>query len=245
MPRFLTGSFLLMILIASAQEPAGFIAPSDTLAMRLPDSRVVYLPGNGFTLFKTPGGEFLGKILPGPPIDNEDRKTTDSLLASTLTGAGIRSQLLPVETYFETEDSCFHVAFNKRENNHVRVSIDGIYGWISLEEIQASGFVLISWMDFYGRTKGKKIHARSKIAPIRKSPSPAAEVIETAEELYSEITSTGKCEGRFCLASVIQFKNPYDTTLTKEENIVKKYKGWIQIVDENGSPLVAHNANPE
>ncbi|MEQ8423508.1 MAG: hypothetical protein RIA63_02285 [Cyclobacteriaceae bacterium] len=245
--RFLFTGFGLVfmtILAVGQRDQGGFIAPGDSLSKHLPYERIIFLPQDGFTFYDVPNGDFKGKILPGPPLNSPGASfETDSLMTSTITGANIRPQALALDTYFETSDDRYHISFDQQQDEHVRVLSDSYRGWISVTEIKKKGFMLVSWMEFYGESKGNMIHPREKIAAIRLSPYPDAAIIETAEELYSEITTTGKCEGSFCKVSVVQFKNPYDPAKSKEENILKKYKGWIQVIDDEGKPLVAHNSH--
>lgn len=239
------GLLLITISPANAQrDQGGFLVPGDSLQKVFPIERVIFLPEDGFTFYTVPNGEFKGKILPGPPLNPPGSALdVDTLLTSTLTGASIRPQLISIDTYFETSDDRYHIPFDRQQDGFVRILSDEYQGWISLDEIESKGFMLTYWMDFYGEEKGNMIHPREKVAAIRISPYADAPVIETADELYSEITTLGICEGLFCKVQVIQFKNPYDPSKSKEENILKKYKGWLQIIDEEGQPLVAHNSH--
>jgi len=243
--RFLGAFFGLLFFAttpASAQlDQGGFLAPGDSLKEFIPHERNIYLPEDGFTFYKVPNGEFKGKILPGPPLNTSERDI-DTLLTSTLMGANIRPQLLPVDTYFETSNKRYYLTFDRQQEEYVRVLSDSYLGWISLDEIKAKGFVLIYWIEFYGKSKGNQIHPIEKVAPVRISPNVDAPIIETADELYSEITTLGVCEGLFCKVKVVKYKNPYDPAKSKEENILKKYKGWVQTINEKGQPLVALNA---
>lgn len=244
--RFVLSVFLGFTCVAAfaQRDQGGFIAPGDSLQKVMPHVKVIYLPQGGFTLFDLPEGEFKGKILSGPPLNTPGNSLEmDSLLTSTIMGASIRPQLLSLDTYFETFDNQYYLSFDKREGDYIRVLNNSYQGWIAVEEILNKGCVLISWMEFYGESKGNAIHPREKIADIRSAPYPDAPVIETADELYSEIITQGKCEGSFCKVNVVQYKNPYDPDKSKEENVLKKYKGWIQIIDDEGNPLVAHNSH--
>ncbi|MEQ9412457.1 MAG: hypothetical protein RIF39_01430 [Cyclobacteriaceae bacterium] len=240
------GLLLCAIVPAVAQrDQGGFLAPGDSLQKIVPYERIIFLPEDGFTFYEVPNGEFKGKILPGPPLNPPGSiiDDIDTLMTSTITGAHIRPQLLSIDTYFETSDDRYHLTFDRQQNEHVRILSGNFQGWISVEEIKNKGFILTSWMEFYGEAKGNMIHPREKIASIRISPYADATIIETADELYSEISTLGECEGSFCKVKVVQYKNPYDPTKSKEENTLKKYKGWLQIIDDEGQPLVAHNSH--
>jgi len=230
---------------ANAQrDQGGFISPGDSLRNLLPKERIIFLPRDGFTFYEVPNGAFKGKILPGPPLAlRNPAEELDTLLNSTITGASISPQLLTISSYFETSDNRFYLTFDQQQDSCVHVLGDSYRGWIPLEEILKKGFVLVSWMEFYGETKGRLIHPLEKIAPILTGPYPDAKVIEVADELYCEITSTGKCEGPYCKVNVVQYKNPYDHAKSREENLLKKYKGWLRIIDDNGRPLVGHHSN--
>lgn len=239
---YLTFLALSIAVGAVAQyDQSGFLMPADSLSKRLPGENIIYLPQDGFSFYEVPGGSFKGKILPGPPLGEEFELSSDSLLMSTVTGITIRPHLVSTDSYFETSNSRFHLMFDQQKENHVLVFADSYQGWISTEEIAEKGFVLVTWMEFYKKSKGLNIHPINKIASIYQFSNAQAKVIGTADELYSEITTTGKCENTFCLVKVTQYRNPYDPEKTREENTLKKYKGWIQIIDEDGRLLVAQN----
>lgn len=248
------GRPLLLMVIAITTAPmafsqldqGGYISPGDSVVKSMRDNRIIYLPQGGFSFYEVPNGAFKGKILPGPPLNIDGNETEfDSLITSTITGTSIRPQVIPIANYFQTTHERYYLAYEKRIDDFVLVLGDSFQGWISIEEITKKGFELTSWMDFYGKSKGLMIHPVEKLATIRMLPASTAKAIATANELYSEISLTGKCKGSFCLVQVTQYKNPYDPAQSKEKNILKKYKGWIQVVDEDGQPLVAHNTQDQ
>jgi hypothetical protein len=223
-------------------DQGGFLKPADSLSKKLPVENIIYLPQDGFSFYEAPAGLFKGKILPGPPLGEENEVFSDSLLMSTITGVTIRPQLVSTDNYFETSNSRYHLMFDQQKENHVLVFVDSYHGWISTQEISEKGFALVTWMEFYGKSKGLSIHPINKIASIYQYPNAGAKAIGTADELYSEITTTGKSEGTFCFVKVTQYRNPYDPEKSREQNTLKKYKGWIKIIDEEGRPLVAQNS---
>jgi len=240
------GVFLLTLTLSPAIaqfNQGGYIAPGDSLMKFITDNHRIFLPEDGFNLFDVPNGNFKGKILPGPPLYFDGPYLEiDTMLTSTFVGITNEPKLLSTDYYFNTISEQYYLAFDQLQDNYLRVFSDNYRGWISLDEIKAKGYEIISWMKFYGATKGMLIHPREKLAPILVGPTQNAAIIETADELYSEITLLGKCQGIFCMVNVVQYRNPYDPTKTKEQNILKKYRGWIQIIDAEGKPLVAHIA---
>lgn len=232
----------IVLAIASfgQRDQGGFIVPGDSLQQISPAERHIFIPENGFTFFEVPNGDFKGKILPGPPLHLRSDPGIDTLLSATITGAYIRPQLLERDNFFKTLDDCYYVSFSKQQDDHLLILENGFEGWVPMKDITKKGYKLIYWMEFYGETKGRMIHPREKTAPILMSPYPDAQEVGTADELYCEIISTGKCEGSYCSVKITQFKNPYDPSKTKEENTLKKYKGWMRIIDDDGRPLVAH-----
>lgn len=225
---------------SAQKDQGGFIVPTDSLQQHLPQEKIIYLPENGFTFYDFPNGEFKGKILPGPPSQPAQGSEADTLMRATVTGPSIRPQLLTPDSFFETTNERFHLTFSQQIEGNIFVLADSFKGWIPVSDILAKGFKFVYWMEYYGEKKDRIIHPLKKTASMFISPYPDAQVIATADELYSEITTTGKCEGSFCHVKVTQYKNPYDPTKSKEENVEKKYKGWIRIIDEEGKPLVAH-----
>lgn len=222
------------------RDQSGFIIPNDTLKLSLPAQRYIYIPENGFTFFEVPNGDFKGKILPGPPLHLRSDPEVDSLLSATITGAYIRPQLLDRDNFFETFDDRYYLSFSKQQDGYLFILDNSYQGWARVDDIVQKGFRLVYWIEFYGETKGRMIHPREKTASILLSPYADAQEIGVADELYCEIITTGKCEGPYCTVKITQFKNPYDPAKTKEENILKKYKGWMRIIDDEGKPLVAH-----
>ena len=238
--KFILAIFFGFAAMAHAQvDQGGFLAPGDSLRGHLPHAKNIYLPAGGFTLLDMPKGNFKGKVLPGPPLGTGPG--TDTLLATTLMGTNIRPRLLTADGYFETMDERYYLAFDQQQEGYVRVLGDSYPGWISLDEIRDKGFVLIYWLDYYGKAPGNMIHPLEKVASIRMGPGMGSPIIEVADELYSEITTLGSCEGLFCRVKVVQYNNPYDPEKTKEENVLKKYRGWIQVIDGQGKPLVPNN----
>ncbi|MGE0587495.1 MAG: hypothetical protein AB7O48_02910 [Cyclobacteriaceae bacterium] len=238
---FTAGFAFVLVSVAQAQrDQGGFIVPNDTLQLSLPTQRYIYIPENGFTFFEVPDGDFKGKILPGPPLHLRSDPEVDSTLSATITGAYIRPQLLDRDNFFETSEDRYYVSFSKQQDGYIQILEHGYQGWARVDDIIQKGFKLVYWMEFYGETRGRMIHPREKTASILMSPYADAQEIGVADELYCEIISTGKCEGSYCSVKITQFKNPYDPEKTKEENILKKYKGWMRIIDDEGKPLVAH-----
>lgn len=233
-------AFGLVSASCAQRDQGGFVVPNDTLLPTLPAGRFIYIPENGFTFFEVPHGDFKGKILPGPPLHLRSDPEVDSMLSATITGAYIRPQLLDRDNFFETSDDRYYVSFSKQQDGYIFILDNSYQGWARVDDIIQKGFKLVYWMEFYGETKGRMIHPREKTASILVSPYADAQEIGVADELYCEIISTGKCEGPYCSVKVTQFKNPYDPAKTKEENILKKYKGWMRIIDDEGKPLVAH-----
>jgi len=231
----------LSIPLFGQMDQAGFIAPGDSLQKHLPARNIIFLPQHGFSLNESPYGEFKGKILPGPPLDHQN-EALDTLLTATIAGNQIRTQLLTPDLFFETMDSSYYLTFTQQRDDHVFVVIDEFQGWLSTDEIRRSGFRMVFWMEFYSQSKNRLIHPLSKTIPIYSKPMEGSPTVAIADELYSELITTGKCDGSFCWVQVVQYKNPYDPSKTKSENVLKKYKGWIRVIDETGQPLIAHHA---
>lgn len=238
-------TLVISTMVFAQRDQGGFIMPGDSLLTSLPADSMIYLPQNGFALYEVPAGSFKGKILPGPPLGSFIEKSSDSLLNSTLVGVTSRPMLISKDNYFETLDYRYYLSFDQQKEDYVLVFSESNPGWIALEEIKAKGFVIINWMQFFEKSKGLMIHPLNKIAPVLLSPKQEAKVVENADELFSEISLTGKCEESHCFVKVTQFRNPYDSQKSREENILKKYKGWIQIIDDNGKLLVALNSQSQ
>lgn len=223
------------------QDQGGFLAPGDSLSKIIPEKHLIFLPEDGFTFYTSPAGDFKGKIMPGPPLEMRGDPEIDTLLVATLAGNQMNTKLLPADFFFETSDSCYYLSYNQQREDHFLVDNGQFQGWLSIEEVRKKGFKPVSWMQFYGESKGRMIHSREKTVAIRSAADDNAPVVNTADELYSEITSTGKCLNLYCQVKIVEYKNPYDPSKSKEENVLKKYKGWIKIIDDDGRPLVAHN----
>lgn len=238
--------FLLTSFCVNAQQDqGGIIVPNDSLKNHLPSERILYLPADGMVIYDAPNGNFIGKIKPGYPNNapgiGSPIKGNDSLMIVHFCPFNSRPVLFEFENYFHSSDDCRHLIFTKFQDGFLQ--LDSNF-WVSLNGLTESGFTVMNWMDFYV-SLGRIIYALDpEKNPIRMSPYFDAEKIVTTNEDQFFIEISGESEGFFAPVKVTQYKiNPCnDGGSTDSTNILNSYEGWIQIIDENGQPMVAHHS---
>ncbi|WP_375561086.1 hypothetical protein ACE193_00605 [Bernardetia sp. OM2101] len=239
--------------IFAQYNQGGFIVPNDSIKKDYPYENSIFLPKEGITYYDAPNGSFLGKIRMGKPLLSQHENKTDSLLSSTISGTVLRPTLLDFENYFETFDDCFYLKFSEQKEGFIKI-VNGNYGktpksaaWVSVDSLEKHNFKLNYWLDFYG-SEGMIIHPKEKTHVIHENPYLDAPIIETINEdeyvvqiiSFDEGTTT---EGLFAKVKVIKYKiHPCYGGDTSKKNIIKEFEGWIQIIDQKGKSLVAHNS---
>lgn len=234
---------------------SGFIAPTDSLARMLQGENILYLPEDGFTLYRNPASsDSIGKII--PLVANQKAlkppKIRD-LTQAKLYRKGDKPKIISGYDYaFKTYDDCLHLHFSDYQNGFVKV-LDN-YGsspfWISTDEITAKGFRLTYWTEFYG-TAGMRITTfPNSTIPLLQSPYNDSEILIKIDDKHFEVkviyfdeSEAVCCEGLFCYIEAKHYKvHPCYGGTYDNENIVQKIKGWIKVIDEQGNRLIMHNA---
>lgn len=246
-------AFLWCEFLAAQTNQSGFISPTDSLARTMQDEQILYLPEDGFTLYRTPNiKDIIGKIEPLIP----NRKALKPPLFRDLTRANIqlkdfKPQILSGEHFFKTFDDCLHIPFYRNENGFVKVLEnynDSL--WIRIDEISAKGFQLTGWMEFYG-SDGMMITVPKGLSiPLLRSPYADAEILLQLDDTHFDIRvsyfdeeNKNCCEGLYCYVQVVEYKtHPCFGGAYEGDNIVQKLSGWIKIIDEKGKQLILHNA---
>lgn len=238
--------------IALAQS-GGFIVPHDSMKSEFPIEKAVYLPTKGFNFYGAPNGNYAGRILSGPP---QNPPGTPAPIPSHLKNLqasmqmqGIRPQALDLSFFFETYDDCYYVSFDKREDGFLRITNGASVGWLSIEEVEKAGFKVVTWVDFYSEIGKIIVPPSNTKSSLRSSPYADAETLVKIDEDYFEVEVTAfdeglSREGSFCYVKATQFKiHPCYGGEYDEENVVKVYEGWIQVVDLDGQRLIFHNSH--
>ncbi|MEQ9300976.1 MAG: hypothetical protein RIF33_20545 [Cyclobacteriaceae bacterium] len=246
-------SLLGPLTMMAQADQGGFIIPGDSIKVRLPIQRNVYIPLEGFTLYDGPNGDFSGRILAGSPQNSPGTSAPvpDHLknMQASITGIARRPEALDLSFFFETYDDCYYIRFDRKESGFVRVLGDATEDWLSITDIERSGFKLVSWIDFYGEIGRMVVPPHNASLPLRASPYADAEILLEIDENHFEVEvipfeEGQSCEGSFCYVRVTQFKlHPCYGGEYDADNIVKERTGWLQFIDEDGARLVFHNSH--
>lgn len=233
----------LMISFSHAQQDqGGFLTPNDSGRSSYASENILLLPKTGFVLYDAPNGNYAGKIALGfPPNAPGTMAPTsiDSNFASYFAPFNSRPVYVSIEGYFETSDDCFHLTFKAQRDGFVQIK-SGL--WIAVSQIMESGFKLVNWMDFY--TSGNKLlePLPEKKLVLRESPYLDAKIILDVDNYYYFISLDPETEGYFAQAKVYQVHaHPCNDGALEGDNVLQIYYGWIQIIDDEGQPMISHS----
>ncbi|MEP5612768.1 MAG: hypothetical protein ABJP45_10990 [Cyclobacteriaceae bacterium] len=251
--KFFIGLICLLAYAATFAQSnqGGFLSPNDSLIKTYPYENVILIPSEPLVFYDAPNGAFAGRIFPGIPPNTPgtppNLSKQDSMYYATIMGAVIRPQLLDWSYFFQTFDDRLHIPFDRQEKGFVRVLYGGFTGWISLEDLDAKRFKPIYWTEFYGAEGMVLTTPPNSTCALRASPYADAEVLVRLDEDHFETQVISFDDGRttegfFAKVRATHFNvHPCYDGSYEGDNVIDVYEGWIQLVDENGQPLVRHN----
>jgi hypothetical protein len=233
------------LLIAQADQ-GGFLAPISP--NEYPAEQAIYLPPSGFVLFDRPNGTGIGRISHQLPSTIQVPPGQSPWLYASVSLRHATPQLLDYSCLFHTHDDCRYLLFGERDGGFVRLACPPYDGWISLETAQELGFRPVGWLEYYGTEGQSLVPFPDQTTPLLASPYADAPLVASLAGERFDIRVVafegGTCtEGPFCAVEVVEYReNPCNTLLTEEQNLVRRMKGWIRIIDDSGHRLLMHHA---
>lgn len=224
------------------QDQGGFLTPHDSVRSLYASENILLLPKMGFILYDAPNGNYAGKIafgFPPNPPGGIAYKSIDTNFVSYFAPFNSRPVPIPIDGYFETSDDCFHLTFKSQRDGFVQTQ-SGL--WIAISQISESGFKLVNWMDFY--TSGNKLlePLPEKKLVLRESPYLDSKIILDVDSYYFFISLDSETEGHFAQAKIYQVQvHPCSDGELHGDNVLQVYYGWIQVIDEEGQPMLSHS----
>lgn len=224
------------------QDQGGFLTPTDSARSLYASEHILLLPKTGFVLYDAPNGNYAGKIAFGFPPNASGGVAPgniDTNFMSYFAPFNSRPVAIPIESYFESSDDCFHLSFKAQRDGFVQTS-GGL--WMAISQILESGFKLVNWMDFYTSGTKQLEPLPEKKLVLRESPYMDAKIILDIDNYYFFILLDPETEGYFAQAKVYQVHaHPCNDGALEGDNVLQIYHGWIQIIDEAGQPMIAHS----
>jgi hypothetical protein len=228
--------FFLLSAMLQAQtmlNTRGLLMPIENDSIYSEKYCCILLPQEGFRLYDKPHGKRTGTLIRKNDEYSayllDDKKQTKLELE---TFACVGYEILAIE-YIGISDGFVKILYNNGEY------------WLSLEEIQISGFKVIPWMDFLIQESHRVLgyYANEPGLRLRKTPDTNGEIIGSARGDLYKIELSNEVQGNWCKVTVIKYHvHPCFTNLPEEEIIEYKIEGWMKVIDDNGTPNLWHYA---
>lgn len=240
-----------IICLTAQQKAIGYIIPNDSLSHLYPQENILYLPLSGLNIYEKPNGKNIGFIVYGTPTNSFNNQVISNKnpMFQHAVVQFYNSAAIAIEynLFFEEFNDCLYLTYFEEKNNFIKVYFNNSnYGWLSIKEITKANFKLKNWIDFYGKAHmNLTTPPPPTLLPLKISPHEKANTIIMLNDDDFDIKVIGKqCENNFCYVEVIQYKkHPIYNGDYSEKNIIQKYKGWLQIVNQKNEALVRHTPN--
>jgi len=203
----------------------GIIAPINATPSTL--TNFVFLPDNGLKIYEMPSGKkfsILNKKESALFITAQD-KTLREINSADLITVGVDGYCLKV--YEKTANYVKVLAASKK----------GGY-WISLDDMKTSSYNFFSWMSILQMVKNGLFVNEGQGLNLRTQPSTDGDKIITVKGDRFIINLTGKVQGNWAEANVIELENP---PCSGEQKEVNSYTGWMKAIDDKGFPNIWFN----
>lgn len=201
---------------------AGILVPATD---RIP-SETMNFPDGSVPLLDSPNAVEVGEL---------SKKSDWSLTANTSETGEFEVQGRPPFVEVTYEGQC--LIFHQRFDNHVSVWLreDDPQYYIPIQALENIGLYPMTWMefllfesnDFFPRPEGG--------LNLRDAPKVTGKKVVTMKgDLYC-IRPTGKTEGQWLEAKVLQWK---EHPCSGEEVVLNTYTGWFKAIDDTGHPNI-------
>jgi len=214
----------------------GLIIPKDFNLDSFNSYCCVFAPKDGFSIYDTPNGNNIGKI-----IQKKGEHELNDMFAIKLSNGNN-----PIYRNFdkglsEVGYEILVMSFFKAKDGFVKVFDKKSSYWLKVSEIEQQGFKVSNWQDFLVANNKKLLgyYAKKPGLNLRESPTKEAKVLKTLRGNLFEIQLQPKSQGNWNKVKVIKYQeHPCKGNLTKDENIEYILEGWIKTIDDSGTPNI-------
>jgi hypothetical protein len=204
------------------------------------DNCCIYCPKSGFTVYKSSGGEAIGKLTRNVSENQGDQAPYRIYFVDMASKLVNKVEL---ENFQEIGYEQWTLKYFERKNGFVRINQKSDY-WLSENEIQKLGFEIVEWQTFLSsRSDVGGFYANDPGLNLREGPTTQSKILKTLRGDLFEISPTHEHNGLWTKVKVIKRKeHPCESTLSDKDNIEYELSGWVKIVDDSGTPNVWYNA---
>lgn len=235
--RLLIIFLLVSNLCFAKQYQNGLILP-DFEKLEMSEVCCVYLPQEGFTVFNSPGGENIGYLTKLNERNDDDQapykiyfidKTTKTL------------KQIDLSILKEIDYEIWAITYFERKNGYVRILDNNVGYWLNENDIEEKNFKIENWKTFLIANKDNLLgyYANDPGLNLQLLPSKDSDVIVILKGDLYEIIPTEQSQTNWVKVKVKKYKeHPCESGLNEDELIEENYKGWIELVEDNGMPNV-------
>lgn len=106
--------------------------------------------------------------------------------------------------------------------------------WVKVSDLRAAGFYPQSWQDHLTTYKTEYFAIENNKLMLWGSHKKERSLLTKIEDRTFAIRLTGEIEDGYCKAIVIK----YDSELKHERKEIKRWMGWLKVINDKGHPLI-------
>lgn len=193
----------------------------------------IHIPLSGFTLYASPDSRDIWGCINLEKYETEQRDYNQVVLIQNK-----ESQVLTEWKLFRSSYEMRSLEYWEEKNGFYRV-FDGY--WIAKEELDKKKYTALNWKDFLEKYNRNTLgyYANDPGLNIRKGPGIENDKIMTLRGDEMEISLTQEYQGLWAKVEVTHYKvHPCSQSEPGDDEILKKFKGWIKLLDDDGTPNV-------
>lgn len=223
---------LFPILLFSQSAKRGIIVPIIDSLKTSEKYCCVLSPEEGFSVYDSPNGKFIGKLKRIGDIKKDDQVPYNIYLQ---TG----NKKIKVDNYRQISYEIYAINYTDSIQGFVKVLDSSKSYWLNVSEIKNQGFKTVSWLEHLIKQSENELgyYANEPGLRLRKEPNSNSEIIGSVRGELFEIKLTNTNVGQWCKVKITKYKeHPCNTELSEDQNMEYNSEGWLKVIDDNGEP---------
>lgn len=223
---------LFPILLFSQSAKHGIIVPIIDSLKTSEKYCCVLSPEQGFSVYDSPNGKFIGKLKRIGDIKKDDQVPYNIYLQ---TG----NKKIKVDNYRQISYEIYAINYTDSIQGFVKVLDPFKSYWLNVSEIKNQGFKTVSWLEHLIKQSENELgyYANEPGLRLRKEPNSNSEIIGSVRGELFEIKLTNTTVGQWCKVKITKYKeHPCNTELSEDQNMEYNSEGWLKVIDDNGEP---------
>jgi len=193
----------------------------------------IYIPKNGLTIYSSPKGVAIGKLVPIQSSDNKEYYEARIKIANGI------SETFGLENFEMVGYEIFALKFLDNQSGYIQLENEL---WIKVSELYNNNLNPNSWLEYVVNKKDVLgWYANDPGISLRKEPNNNSKEIKRLKSDLVEITLTKNIKGHWVKVLVTEYDfHPCNDSQSKSINT---FNGWIKVISEIGTLNIWHYVN--